>query len=96
MAQKEFRETVAEHWDEIVEAGSSPPPPLPNETWITRLELARRWQVAPATLDQWASQGRGPKYAKFGRHARYPLSGVIQWENEQLGGGDMASEAPAG
>jgi len=87
MAQKEFRETVAEHWDEIVEAGSAPPPPAPpDETWLTHLELADRWKMPPATLDQWASQGRGPKYAKFGRHARYRLSDVIAWENGQFGG----------
>jgi hypothetical protein len=42
--------------------------------------------MPPATLDQWASQGRGPKYAKFGRHARYRLSDVIAWENGQFGG----------
>jgi hypothetical protein len=39
-----------------------------------------------ATLAQWGCQGKGPKYAKFGRHVSYRLSDVIDWENAQFGG----------
>jgi hypothetical protein len=53
--------------------------------WLTRPEVAERWKLPPATLDQWASRGHGPKYALFGRHARYRLSDVIAWENAQFG-----------
>jgi hypothetical protein len=60
---------------------------LPDDgTWLTRPELAAREKVAIATLACWASQGKGPKYAKFGRHVRYRLSDVIAWENAQFGG----------
>jgi hypothetical protein len=90
MAQKEFRETLAEHWDEIVEAGSAPPQP-PGDTWLTRKDLSKREKVPEATLAHWASQGRGPKCARFGRHVRYRLSDVIAWENEQFGGVAMNS-----
>jgi hypothetical protein len=31
-----------------------------------------------------ASKGSGPRYAKFGRHVRYRLSDVIDWERERL------------
>jgi hypothetical protein len=55
--------------------------------WLTRPELAERWKMPPSTLDQWAHLGRGPKYAKFGRHCRYRLSDVIDWENAQFTGG---------
>jgi hypothetical protein len=58
-----------------------------RESWLTRRELAERWKIPPATLDQWASQGRGPKYALLGRHARYRLSDVIRWENAQFSDG---------
>jgi hypothetical protein len=75
---------VAERWDELVEAAAKPPT---DETWLTRRKLADRWEMPARTLDQWASQGRGPKYALFGRHARYRLSDVIAWENQQFSGG---------
>jgi excisionase family DNA binding protein len=56
---------------------------MAQDEWLTRQEVAARVKVPTATLAQWASQGRGPKYAKFGRHVRYRLSNVIAWENEQ-------------
>jgi hypothetical protein len=59
---------------------------MPNneDCWLTRPELAERWKVPLATLNQWGSQHRGPKYALFGRHARYRLSDVIAWEKAQF------------
>jgi hypothetical protein len=59
---------------------------MSSETWLTRLELAERWKVPKHTLDIWGSQGKGPKFAKFGRHCRYRLSDVIAWENAQFSG----------
>lgn len=58
------------------------------EVWLTRQELADRWKMPPATLAQWASQGRGPEYATFGRHVRYPLSGVTAFEQSQTASRD--------
>lgn len=55
-----------------------------SDEWLTREELAGRWKMPPHTLDQWGSQGRGPRYAKFGRHVRYRLSDVVTWENGQF------------
>ena len=55
-----------------------------GEVWLTRRELSDRVRVPVATLAQWASQGRGPRYAKFGRHCRYRLSDVVAWENAQF------------
>jgi hypothetical protein len=57
----------------------------PEDTWLTRPEVAAREKLPVATLAQWASQGRGPRYARFGRHARYRLSDLIAWENQQFG-----------
>lgn len=59
-----------------------------EDTWITRPELATREKLPVATLAQWGSQGKGPKYAKFGRHVRYRLSDVIAWENAQFNSRD--------
>jgi hypothetical protein len=58
-----------------------------EDTWLTRPELAAREKVPVATLAQWGPQGKGPKYAKFGRHVRYRLSDVIAWENAQFSSG---------
>lgn len=52
-----------------------------QDTWLTRRELAARQKLPVATLAQWASQGKGPRYARFGRHVRYRLSDVVAWEN---------------
>jgi hypothetical protein len=58
-----------------------------GDRWITRQQLADREQLPVATLAQWASQGKGPRYARFGRHCRYRLSDVITWERNQFVGG---------
>ncbi len=60
---------------------------MTQAVWLTRAELAEREKLPIATLAQWASQGKGPRYAKFGRHTRYRLSDVIDWENAQFSGG---------
>ena len=56
--------------------------------WLTRVELAKRLRMAESTVEGWAVQGKGPRFAKFGRHVRYRLSDVIAWEEAQLRGGD--------
>lgn len=61
-----------------------------DDVWLTRAELAAREKLPVATLAQWASQGKGPKYARFGRHCRYRLWDVIAWEEAQFSGGDAA------
>ena len=61
--------------------------PSAEDRWLTRPEVAARMRVPVPTLCQWASQGKGPKYARFGRHCRYRLSDVIAWENAQFGDG---------
>jgi len=56
-----------------------------DQTWLTRKEVSARQQIPVATLAQWACAGQGPRYARFGRHVRYRLSDVVDWENAQLG-----------
>jgi hypothetical protein len=55
-----------------------------EDDWFTRPELAGRWKMPKSTLDQWASQRKGPPYAMFGRHARYRLSDIVAWESAQF------------
>jgi len=55
-----------------------------NEHWLSRQELANRYGLPVKTLAQWASKGTGPRYARMGRHVRYRLSDVIDWEAERV------------
>lgn len=68
-----------------VDVDDSQPQPSP---WLTRPEVAKRLRVAPATMAEWAMKGIGPRYARFGKYARYRLADVIDWEEKQLKGGD--------
>jgi len=52
--------------------------------WLSRQELADRYGVPAKTPAEWASKGTGPRYAKFGKHVRYRLSDVIDWESRQF------------
>ena len=63
---------------------------METDVWLTRQELADRWKMPAATLAQWASQGKGPRYHRFGRYARYKLTDCISWEDAQVSGGDAA------
>jgi predicted DNA-binding transcriptional regulator AlpA len=54
------------------------------DKWISRQELAERYGVPVKTPAEWASKGTGPRYAKFGRHVRYRLGDVIDWERARL------------
>jgi hypothetical protein len=52
-----------------------------QDRWLSRQELADRYGVPVKTPAEWASKGTGPRYAKFGKHVRYRLSDVIDWES---------------
>ncbi|MGH3633418.1 MAG: helix-turn-helix transcriptional regulator [Mycobacterium sp.] len=51
---------------------------------MTRKQVAERYGIPEATLAQWASRGTGPRYARFGRHARYNLVDLTAWEQTQI------------
>ena len=55
-----------------------------QDRWLSRQELADRYGVPVKTPAQWASKGTGPRYAKFGKHVRYRLSDVIDWESKRF------------
>lgn len=58
-----------------------------EDYWLTRPEVGERLKVPVKTLAQWATRGEGPKYVRFGRHCRYRLSDLIDWESQQATGG---------
>ena len=55
-----------------------------EDRWLSRQGLADRYGVPVKTPAEWASKGTGPRYAKFGRHVRYRLSDVIDWESTRF------------
>jgi hypothetical protein len=55
-----------------------------DDKWLTRHELADRYRLPVKTPAEWASKATGPRYAKFGRHVRYLLSDVLDWERKQF------------
>ena len=57
---------------------------IAEDKWLTRQELADRYGLPVKTPAEWASKGTGPRYAKFGRHVRYRLSDVIEWESKRF------------
>lgn len=70
---------------------SESPPPQPKEChaaavnpaddkWLSRKDVADRLGLPVKTLAEWATKKTGPRYAKFGKHTRYRLSDVIDWE----------------
>ena len=55
-----------------------------EDHWISRQELAERYGLPLKTPAEWASKGTGPRYARFGRHVRYRMSDVVDWERKQF------------
>jgi predicted DNA-binding transcriptional regulator AlpA len=62
-----------------------------EDRWLSRQELADRYGVPVKTPAVWASKGTGPRYAKFGRHVRYRLSDVIDWESMRFAENNRSS-----
>ena len=55
---------------------------LKARVFLTRDELAARWNFKPQTLTNWAQQGRGPVPTKIGGAVRYRLDRVEAFEAE--------------
>lgn len=62
-----------------------------EDRWLSRQELADRYGVPVKTPAEWASKGTGPRYAKFGKHVRYRLSDVIDWESKRFAENNRSS-----
>jgi excisionase family DNA binding protein len=50
---------------------------------MTPDEVAERLRVPRATLYAWRYRGIGPAAVRVGRHLRYRIEAVEQWEREQ-------------
>lgn len=47
----------------------------PTKDFLTTIELAARWadHIKPGTLENWRSDGKGPKYIKLTRETNGPI-----------------------
>lgn len=60
------------------------PPALPSdEAWLSSIDLADRYCVPIKTIASWASAGTGPPHTRIGRHRRFRLGAVCEWEQRQ-------------
>ena len=59
-----------------------------DANYLTPRELAERWRnvVSLATLDNWRSQQRGPRWFKAGGRVLYPVNEIIQFEQRNMRG----------
>lgn len=55
-----------------------------EQIWLSRKQVAGRWNLPEKTLAEWATNRTGPPYGRFGRHVRYRLSDVVAWEERQI------------
>lgn len=49
------------------------------EEWVTRAEAAEALELDARTLTRWASQGKGPKFAHFGKRPMYRTTSLREW-----------------
>jgi excisionase family DNA binding protein len=56
----------------------------PDAVWLSRKQLAERLGIPEKTPAEWASKKSGPRYARFGKHVRYRLADVLEWEESMM------------
>ncbi len=49
-------------------------------TYLKPKALSDRWGISTVTLGQWRWNGKGPQYLKMGRHIKYPLKDIEEFE----------------
>lgn len=57
---------------------------LDAEVHLTLKQLAERFGVPLQTVYLWNTKGVGPRRMRVGKHVRYRLADVLEWEESQL------------
>lgn len=52
--------------------------------YLTLHDLSERWGIAANTIYRWRSNGKGPRGMKFGRHLRFRMDDVRDFEESVL------------
>jgi hypothetical protein len=53
-----------------------------DRAYLTEKHLAKRWGISIDTLQRWRWRKVGPSYIKIGRHIRYSLKNIRDFEKE--------------
>jgi Helix-turn-helix domain len=53
---------------------------------LNQIDLARRWQISPRTLERWRWLGIGPRYIKIGGRVVYRLEDIEAYEAARMCG----------
>jgi predicted DNA-binding transcriptional regulator AlpA len=48
--------------------------------YLTPKEVVERYRIAPGTLDNWVSRGRGPRPVRINGKRLFPRKNVREWE----------------
>ncbi len=59
---------------------------------LNQVELARRWNISPRTLERWRWIGEGIAYLKIGGRVVYRLEDIERYEAEHLHGESTDSD----
>ena len=51
---------------------------------LNQVELSRRWNISPRTLERWRWLGQGPVHLKVGGRVLYRLEDIEAFESMQL------------
>jgi hypothetical protein len=51
---------------------------------FNQIDLSRRWNVSPRTLERWRWLKQGPEYLKIGGHVVYRLEDIERYEAGQI------------
>ena len=51
---------------------------------LNQVELSRRWNISPRTLERWRWLGQGPAHLKIGGRVLYRLQDIEAFEAAQL------------
>lgn len=67
------------------------------EQFLTPDQVVDRWgrAIGRGTLANWRAKGRGPAFVKIGARVVYPLDRLIEWERENMNGGNAQSKEAA-
>ena len=57
---------------------------MSDKLYLTSKELAHRWRLSEQTLANWRHARKGPPFARMGGRILYPLSIIIQHEQQWL------------
>lgn len=67
------------------------------EQFLTPDQVVDRWgrAIGRGTLANWRAKGRGPAFVKIGARVVYPLDRLIEWERENMNGGNAQNKEAA-